>query len=120
MQTLTQAQTETRQALQDVQDTSKLIKNLRQGMTGEEVKLLQAALASDPEIYPEGLITGYYGNLTIQAVKRFQKKFGFEQVGFIGPKTLKKINEVLSNNPVIMEENENGEKIPCAIVPFFF
>ncbi len=52
-------------------------------------------LATDPEIYPEGLITGYFGPLTRRAVKRFQKIAGIEQVGVVGPKTLSKINELL-------------------------
>lgn len=117
MEALKQAQTGVQEARQDVQETAKLIKNLGQGMTGEEVKLLQLALAADSDIYPEGLITGYFGSLTFQAVKRFQKKWGIEQVGRVGSKTLSKLNKVLDENPVIMEEDEDGNKSPCAIVP---
>jgi peptidoglycan hydrolase-like protein with peptidoglycan-binding domain len=62
-------------------------------MSGEDVTALQAILAADPSIYPEGTISGFYGRLTAEAVKKFQKKHGFEQVGFVGPKTLKKLNE---------------------------
>ncbi|MEK7133545.1 MAG: fibronectin type III domain-containing protein [Patescibacteria group bacterium] len=71
-----------------------LIRTLRQGTSGEDVKILQALLAADPSIYPEGMVSGFFGRLTAQAVKRFQKKHGFEQVGDVGPKTLKKLNEL--------------------------
>lgn len=72
-----------------------LTQQLRKGMTGEDVKLLQEVLATDPEIYPEGLVTGFFGVLTSNAVKRLQKLAGLEQVGQVGPKTLSKINELL-------------------------
>lgn len=93
-----------------------LIRQLRQGMRGDDIKTLQAILAADPDIYPEGLITGFYGSLTTKAVKKFQKKMGFEQVGYIGPKTIKELNKNLEKNPLITEETENGKQL-CAIVP---
>ena len=76
--------------------TLRLLKQLREGMTSEDVKLLQEILATDPDIYPEGLISGYFGGLTKNAVKRFQKIAGLEQVGNVGPKTLSKLNELLA------------------------
>ncbi|MEK7195127.1 MAG: fibronectin type III domain-containing protein, partial [Patescibacteria group bacterium] len=60
---------------------------------------------ADPEIYPEGIISGYFGKLTAQAVKRLQKKHGLEQVGFVGPKTLKKLNELLEEHPLSFENS---------------
>jgi len=56
---------------------------------------LQTMLAKNKEIYPEGKITGYYGDLTVQAVKRFQIKYGVEQTGIAGPITRSKIMEIL-------------------------
>jgi len=50
-----------------------LSRDLEIGETGEDVKLLQTWLATDKEIYPEGLITEYFGVLTEQAVKRYQE-----------------------------------------------
>src|SRR3989344_4148945 len=38
-----------------------LITSLKQGSKGDGVRTLQALLAADPEIYPEGMITGVYG-----------------------------------------------------------
>ena len=62
-------------------------------------KALQQALAQDKTIYPEGLATGYYGPATQRAVIRFQKKYGIDPVGFVGPATRKKINEVYGTTP---------------------
>ncbi|MFH1956809.1 MAG: carboxypeptidase regulatory-like domain-containing protein, partial [Patescibacteria group bacterium] len=46
---------------------------LRYGMTSDDVKRLQELLASDSEIYPEGIISGWFGQLTRKAVMAFQK-----------------------------------------------
>lgn len=60
---------------------------LTKGMENNQVLRLQQILARYSDVYPEGLTTGYFGLLTEQAVKRFQKKNGLEQVGVVGPKT---------------------------------
>jgi len=73
-----------------------LLKELREGSRGEDVRLLQEILATDPEIYPEGFVTGYFGLLTKQAVEKFQRRFGIEPVGLVGPKTMARINELLT------------------------
>lgn len=62
--------------------------------TGEEVKLLQKILASDREIYPEGYITGYYGEMTEQAVRRFQNKYNLQETGQVDEVTKNKFNEI--------------------------
>ncbi|MEK7669117.1 MAG: peptidoglycan-binding protein [Patescibacteria group bacterium] len=80
----------------ELQQTLQLTKSLRLGMTSDEVKLLQEMLATDSDIYPEGLTTGFFGPLTEKAVKKFQKKFGIEQAGEVGPKTRARINALLS------------------------
>ena len=74
-----------------------LVATLKEGSVGDQVTTLQTLLALDPGIYPEGKITGFFGRLTAQAVKRFQKKHGIEQLGNVGPKTLKKLNELFGN-----------------------
>jgi len=96
IESLQQAKKEVKETVKEIKVTLKLLRQLREGMTGEDVKLLQEILATDPDIYPEGLVTGYFGALTRNAVKRFQKIAGLEQVGQVGPKTLSKINELLT------------------------
>lgn len=72
-----------------------LTRELSLGATGDDVTQLQAFLAADPSLYPEGKVTGYYGSLTVAAVRRFQAKYGISQVGRVGPQTLAKLNEVM-------------------------
>jgi peptidoglycan hydrolase-like protein with peptidoglycan-binding domain len=89
-----------------------LLQTLKEGSTGDQVMILQALLALDPSIYPEGRISGYFGRLTAQAVKRFQRKHGIEQLGSVGPKTLKKLNELLreqDNDDRHDEDNDRGK-----------
>lgn len=81
----------------------KIETRLSQGATGEQVRLLQQLLASDPALYPEGLVTGYYGPATAEAVKRLQSKLKLEQVGVVGPQTIARINEILAAAGVTTE-----------------
>lgn len=70
-----------------------LTRTLRRGMSGEDVRQLQEFLARSPEIYPEGLATGFFGRLTETAVTRFQERNGIEPVGIVGPRTRTVLNE---------------------------
>ncbi|MBX4198626.1 peptidoglycan-binding protein [Candidatus Parcubacteria bacterium] len=95
-----------------------LLRSLRQGMTGEEVALLQTLLAAQPDIYPEGLVTGTYGPLTAKAVTKFQKANGLEQVGTVGPKTRQKLNMFLNQNISISGDSSATSTPPaCVMVP---
>ncbi|MDP3764100.1 MAG: peptidoglycan-binding domain-containing protein [bacterium] len=73
---------------------TELSRPLRLGTQGEDVKTLQKFLAKYPEIYPEGLATGYFGLKTQIAVKKWQQKYGIEPVGIVGLKTIAKIKEI--------------------------
>lgn len=66
------------------------------GDKSSDVTNLQLFLAADQAIYPEGLVTGYYGVLTKSAVIRFQQKYGIDPVGRVGPLTLAKINNLIT------------------------
>ena len=68
--------------------------DLALGSRGDDVTRLQQLLARDTEIYPEGIVSGYFGNLTVQAVRRFQAKYGISQVGRVGPQTRAKLAEI--------------------------
>ena len=81
-----------------------ILRNLTAGDSGDDVKTLQEFLLKEG-VYPEGLITGYFGSLTKKAVTIFQEKYTSEILapaglgngtGFVGPSTRKKINEALS------------------------
>ncbi len=102
---------------QKQQSVTQLIASLREGSQGDEVKILQALLAADSEIYPEGLITGFFGRLTAAAVKKFQAKNKLDQVGRVGPKTLEKLNQMLMQTPVLFEEHATGTKQLCVAIP---
>lgn len=67
------------------------------GARGANVTNLQSFFADNASIYPEGMVTGYYGGLTKAAVNRFQAAYGFSQVGRVGPMTLSKINSLIAN-----------------------
>lgn len=67
-----------------------------------DVVALQAALA-DLDLYPPGgmsarecPINGNFLTCTQAALKAFQKRFGIEQTGLLGPKTREKLNELFS------------------------
>ena len=72
------------------------------GSRGTHVSALQSFLATRTAHYPEGLVTGYFGNLTAAAIMRFQCA---EEIvcsgtaattgyGRVGPKTLLQLNLV--------------------------
>ncbi len=69
---------------------------LSQGAQGDEVKQLQELLKQDPDIYPEGTVTGFFGPATEAAVRRFQEKNGIAALGVIGPKTRAKLNDLIA------------------------
>lgn len=67
------------------------------GSSGSNVSSLQAFLASNSSIYPEGLVTGYFGNLTSKAVSNFQIAYDLPPVGRVGPLTLDTINRLIAS-----------------------
>lgn len=94
----------TKSELVEVKAELKFTKILHQGATGNEVKKLQGFLKQFSGIYPEGLVTGYFGPLTEKAVQRFQLKHGIvasgtsETTGYgqVGPKTQTQLNQLLT------------------------
>ena len=63
---------------------------LHVGISGVQVTTLQKRLTSD-NLY-SGPINGNFGPLTEAAVKKFQKKHGISQTGYIGPATRNVLN----------------------------
>lgn len=88
-----------------------ITKRLVFGMTSSDVKSLQEILAQDKSIYPEGIISGYFGKLTQKAVERFQEKYGIANPGIIGygevgPHTRAKLNELLAGESASSQTSE--------------
>jgi peptidoglycan hydrolase-like protein with peptidoglycan-binding domain len=69
-------------------------KNLSFGSSGNDVSTLQAFLVKKGLlVIPKGMAYGYYGNLTVNAVKAYQKSVGVDAVGSVGSSTLIKLNK---------------------------
>src|SRR3989344_960960 len=110
---------------------SAFVTSLSLGSQGDAVEALQALLAANASIYPEGLITGYFGKATERALKRLQKENDLEQVGRVGPKTRQLLNRLLKDNLIAFEDDDDdedednddndnrgkGNRRLCAIVP---
>ena len=69
--------------------------DIKEGMTGSDVKTVQELLASDASIYPQGLATGFFGPMTKEALKRFQAKNGLEVTGEINVETRAALDSLL-------------------------
>ncbi len=79
-------------------------RQLELGMTGSDVGTLQTFLAEDPSLYPQGLVTSYFGFLTKSAVSNFQERHGIDPVGRVGPATLPVLNAQYANR-----SNQTGD-----------
>ena len=85
---------------------SQISSNLSFGSTGNEVICLQQFFKNQgTDIYPEGLVTGNFGSLTLQAAIRFQEKYAADILtpiglskgtGYVGIQTRTKINQILN------------------------
>ncbi|MDZ4260246.1 MAG: peptidoglycan-binding protein, partial [Candidatus Sungbacteria bacterium] len=81
-----------------------LARDLKLGSKGTDVSTLQSLLIRE-NVYPEALVTGYFGAKTQAAVIRFQEKYTSTILvpagltkgsGFVGRLTRQKLNELLS------------------------
>ena len=107
-------------SIASAQTTLRYAQDLYFGIKNSSVSILQTDLASDSSIYPEKLVTGYFGSLTQKAVQRFQVKNGIVNSGTpsttgygrVGPKTRAKLNELFGNqvigDPAIRVLSPNG------------
>ncbi len=90
--------------------------NLRVSSQGQEVTELQKCLSKDSEIYPDGEITGVFGQKTKDAVIRFQEKYRDE---ILKPQNLEKgTGEVLKATRTKLNEicfGESEEIIPLKL-----
>ena len=77
-------------------DSAMLMTQLDVGSRGAEVMKLQQFLAGSGAVYPEGIVSGYYGTLTQKAVLQFQASFDLPQAGRVGPMTIAAINALIA------------------------
>lgn len=92
---------------------------LKVGAENNDVKQLQEILVRE-EVYPEGIISGYFGSLTKKAVQRFQEKYGIAKsadVGYgeVGPNTRAKLNQLLPASPVSSPASEQSAEVKAQI-----
>lgn len=68
--------------------------NLDKGSQGTEVKELQKCLAKIPDVSFNEAANGYFGDKTLEAVKKFQEKYSIEITGSVKQLTRSKLNEI--------------------------
>ncbi len=78
----------------------KFLRSLARGMKGDDVRDLQELLAQDPSILDSSNVTGFFGPVTEEALRKFQKKHGIEAIGVFGPKTQAKILALFVGKPL--------------------
>lgn len=96
---------------------------LREGSQSDAVRLLQENLTRLD--YYSGSVTGRYGRLTKEAVRRFQRENDLSADGVAGPRTFEKLNALLTDGsgketPTVTPpagQTETGAKMPLANVP---
>lgn len=98
---------------------------LREGSRSDAVRILQENLALLD--YYAGNVTGGYGRLTKEAVRRFQRDNDLSADGVAGPRTLEKLNALLTDGsgketpvvtpPASQTPAATGAKAPLENVP---
>ncbi len=80
---------------------------LKSGMKGEDVMMLQQELSKLG--FFNASPTGYYGEITLSAVKNFQKAYGLYPDGVAGKNTVNRIKELLYDK--ILEKEMEGDEV---------
>lgn len=90
---------------------------LRKGSRGSQVTALQSRLISAG--YLKTQATGYYGDLTEQAVRNFQSRNGLKADGIAGPRTIEALNRVSSSTSVSTRSTSASTNTQNYLVPWF-
>lgn len=69
------------------QTSAVFTQSLEPGETNDDIKRIQKLLATDPEIYPYGVASGFFGPKTEEAIKNLQARNGWDTPGIVGPST---------------------------------
>ena len=86
---------------------------LTRGMEGKDVTALQQLLTIFGYFDEEA--TGFYGDLTYDAVVAFQEEHDLDPDGVVGPYTVQVLVTTPQNKPVIEEYDDYAEKVLAAI-----
>jgi len=98
--TLEELQSQIQQLLEYLRSQCPFVSLMYLGYSEEptdEVRELQRLLSQLPGIYPEGLVTGYFGRLTDAALRRFQQQYGLPITGQTDAATRAKLCEIWQN-----------------------
>lgn len=90
--------------------------HLKLGDRGTGVMALQMTLKADATLYPSGLVTGYFGTMTEEAVRAFQTRYGLAVNGQVDSVTLAKLIQIFgtsasgigTNSPIGGEPSSGG------------
>lgn len=91
---------ETKAEIKNAKRELKFVRSLTRGMSGDDVRDLQELLAQDPTLFSMANITGFFGPLTEEALRKFQRKHGIEAIGIFGPKTQARILSLFVGKPL--------------------
>ncbi len=97
-------------------NSKKLTKSLFVGMSDTEVRTIQSYLSKDSSIYPEKIISGYFGKLTEKAVRRFQTKYGIRQTGIFDKLTRDKFNSLYALGTAVNKNINTNVATPVKAV----
>lgn len=81
---------------------------ITEGTTSDDVKKIQELLATDETVYPEGKVTGYFGPMTKEALKRFQKRHNLSETGMVDGDTKEYLESYLKEG--------FGENVPKGLL----
>jgi len=77
-------------------NTFKFSEDTIYGATNDDVKRIQELLATDKEIYPDGITSGFFGPATQRSIRNLQERFGLDPVGVVGPATTALLERLIS------------------------
>ncbi len=98
--------------------------NLYSGMDNNNVRNLQKTLSSNKNIYPQGLITGYFGPLTEKAVERFQTEYKIVSsgtpsttgYGLVGPRTRAMLRSISEKTSSIVSKQTSSKRVVDTLI----
>lgn len=105
-------------AISPMMASAEITQNLKYGQSNPQVSELQEYLI-DRNMLSSGA-TGFFGALTLRAVKAYQASVGLPTTGFVGPMTREKINAdlaSLTSESTHAEISETGTSTPVSYGP---